>query len=242
MKSVFVIIAILFCVTATFAYPSEQVLSCKGQLKGKYDELPAFGQKLDLHILQTPKDKNYRWLVKVDAKINVETKTNGPINADGTTIAPNGYENMIYFGQVDSGIVIKKESGALKGQLNYNEESLQSPGEYYPVTYELFNCELSGSPDQREAIIYNAQAELTDLSVVGQESWLNGVAIRAKVSGLAYGLVAYVATEELKNKFIEEFRRRGLVTTSSGRVFYNYKLRNAVMPLDFEIVDIRGAP
>src|SRR4051812_49134416 len=68
---------------------SEKIISCSADRKGSYDPTNSFGQTLDIEVYQIPEGQ-FRWNLKVTGRTQAEIKTNGPINRDGTTVAPNG--------------------------------------------------------------------------------------------------------------------------------------------------------
>lgn len=218
----------------------EKVLSCEGVRKSAYDPVDTFGPKLNIEVWQTPARTDYRWILKIAGKHSGEQRTNGPINEDGTTIAPNGDDGIIMYNNFGQGVSIKKINGVLQGIFNYVEALEGKPVEYYLVEYEL-SCEKSiAKIDQREADVYTSTSQLADLSVSLKNPWLTGVGVSVSETGLALGVAVYAKDEDQKNAFIEEFVKRGLVIQKEKNdLFYKYTStvgRVAEIPLFIEIV------
>lgn len=204
----------------------EKIVSCSGERKGNYDPTDTFGHTLNIEVYQGT-NSEFRWNLKILGKTQVSTETNGPINKDGTTVAPNGDEGLIYYRSFSEGVLLKEESGVLRGlfsyiETTYNEE--YGTDEYYLVEYELSNCQLTGAKiDQREANIYNAKSELSDFAVNLSPFWLNGAGVNVNEYGLAEGIGIFAQDQAQLDAFILEFLKRGLIkqTFTDLRYLYN---------------------
>ncbi len=236
---------LLFFCTAGVAYGTtnegEKIISCQGERKGAYDPTNTYGPEIVIEVYQAPSSQ-FRWILKVLGKTQGMIQTNGPINPDGTTVAPNGDEGLIYYGSATEGVKLNKEGGSLRGVFSYiavtfNEQYNQD--EYYLVEYALTNCRLTGVKiDQREARIYNAKSELSDLAVSPRPFWLNGAGVKVNEQGLAEGIGIYAQDQAQLDAFVVEFVKRGLVTQTSTGLHYNYKGADQVsvsIPLFVEI-------
>lgn len=224
----------------------EKIISCSGERKSSYDPTDTFGQVVAIEVYQIPTG-DFRWSLKIQGKTQMTSETNGPINKDGTTVAPNGDEGLIYYRGPGEGVLLKKGAGVLHGLFSYIETTFNESldlNEYYLVEYELANCQLTGAKiDQREANIYNAKSELVDLAVATRPYWLNGAGVRVSEFGLAEGIGIYAQDQAHLDAFIAEFVKRGLVNRTSNGLVYHYKDAEGVVidiPIAAEITgDIR---
>lgn len=223
---IFVLLASRAWGTVSTAHIAEKIISCHGERKNSYDPADTFGQNLNIEIFQTLTG-HYRWNLKVLGKTTMSADTNGPINTDGSTVAPNGDEGLIYYRSIDEGVLLKKANGVLSGLFSYIETTFNkefNKDEYYLVEYELANCRLTGVKiDQREANIYNAKAELSDLAVSVRPYWLNGAGVIVNDYGLAQGIGIYAQDQDQLDAFISEFVKRRLVKKTATGLIYNYK-------------------
>lgn len=241
--------AFVICLVATqnsFASTKEElIISCQGGLKDDAQTIPEFGEKIDLTISQTPDREDYLWLVKVVGDISLNVQTNGPINPDGSTISKNGNENFIFFHTPTDGIVLKKDKNGLSGTLTYVQQDPQKPEEWFLVEYAL-TCQHSGATiDQRETIVYNVRSELADI-MDQKNTWINGVGIVPSETLRALGIHIYSQDEAQKQKFITEFKKRGLLVEKNNAIFYSYKSddgQKSLVPVSFQITgDITPLP
>lgn len=232
---------------SAFASPQEEVIvSCKGSLKGG-DQIPSiYGKKIDLSIVQTPQNKNYYWLLKVKGDITDELLSNGPINPDGTTLSKNGDENFVFFNTPTEGVVLKKDNGNLVGNLSFVQQDPQKPEEWLLVEYALDCQRVGGDIDPREAIIYNARSEITDNIMDQKNTWINGVGVNPSPTMQAVGIGIFSQDEAQKQRFITEFKKRGLLVEKDNTIFYNYKTDDGssnLIPMTFTITgDVTPLP
>ena len=226
--------------------PAELIISCHGKLKGEYEVTPDFGKKIDLSIFQNTDNEEYNWLIKVKGDVNLDLLSNGPINADGTTASKNGDENLIFFQTPTEGIVLKRESGQLSGSLSYVQEHPQHEDHWFLVEYAL-DCQRSDLKiSQEEAMIYNVRSEIADKIMDHKNTWINGVGVIPSETMKAIGILIFSRDEIQKEKFIIEFKKRGLLIENGGALFYNYNNENgqiSQVPISFEITgDITPIP
>lgn len=197
------------------------ILTCLGQLTKETDLVATLGKKIKLEISQTPEREDYRWFLRITGDVTLEERTNGPINADGTSVAPSGEENQVMHQGLAGGILLK--AGGI-GILNHIQDIPTQSGrvEYQLMEYGLFECTRTGvTIDLREATIYNAKSELADLALLHGSPWLVGVGVRIGNSGEALGLGLYATDETQRDAFIAEFQKRGLVSVNpAGEVHY----------------------
>ena len=214
------------------------ILTCQGQLNTEAAKTPSLGKKIKLEISQTPEQQDYRWLVRIAGDVVVEEPTNGPINSDGTSVAPTGEENEVLYQGLAGGILLKAGG---TGRLHFIDEFTAEDGEtgYELIEYDLSDCLRTGVEiDLREAKVWNAKSELADLTLLGDKYWLVGVGVRIGDSGLAWGLGLHVKDEAQQVAFIAEFKKRGLVSENEkGEVYYRG------VPIEFTITgDVEPIP
>lgn len=244
------IVFLNFLVPAGAAFASsdgELIISCQGSLVDhNYDSPPIFGKKIELSISQSSKPRpEYHWIIDVNGDTSLKQPSNGPINSDGTTISKNGEEHSVFFQTPSDGIVLRMSDGKLSGALNYMMEHPERPENWFVVEYVL-ECKLSGaSINQQEATFYNAKTELSNF-MDQKNTWFNGVGVVPSETLSAVGLLVFSQDEAQKEKFIAEFKRRGLLVEQSQQLLYVYKMddgKSAMLPISFEITgDITPNP
>ncbi len=223
------------------AYADGQlILTCNGQLSTEPVKFPSLGKEFKLEISQTPERQDYGWFLRLSGDVIIEERTNGPINADGTTVAPSGEENRVMYQALNGGILLKPRGlGNLQFVDEFPIEGSDQPG-YELIEYALSGCERTGVEiDLREAKIYNARSELADLAVLqDRPTWVEGVGVSIGSFGEALGIGVFVKDEEQQRSFIAEFQERGLVLVDDkGEVYYRS------IPLDFTITgDVKPIP
>lgn len=225
----FILAGLLACSGQAYA-DGDLILTCVGQLTTQTDLAPNLGKKINLEIRQTPEREDYRWFLRVIGDVTIEERTNGPINADGTSVAPSGEENQVMYRGLAGGILL---GAGGKGILHFIDEV---PDEGKKVGYQLMEYDLqectrtSVEIDLREATTYNAKSDLAGLALLPNKPWLVGVGVNIGNSGEALGLGLFAKDEAQRDAFIVEFQKRGLVLVNGkGEVYYSG------VPVEFEI-------
>lgn len=220
----------------------EKILVCKGERISDFDPIDSFGPAVTLTVLQHQSGP-FNWTLDVAGKTEISMKTNGPINSNGSTVAPNGDEHRIFFRNAGDGLMLKTARGVLEGLFQYIETipgETEELNQYYLVDYKVHSCELTGVEiNQNEANIYSAKSELADSAVSSNPVWLNGVGVQINENGGAESVVLFAQDEAQRDRFLKEFEARGrLVVDANQQIRYKFRREDGsevVVPMFVQI-------